>query len=213
MSGKPALGRPVLAILLFRSVLGGNEFRRQRNDLVMPRCHHSRRQHGVVIFRLPLASGPRRAAGAMDIPGTMMLRAVEGDQRVAIQAAEKVEPARDPAKLFDHGIEHRMQQFRRRRVQHVADMIVAWNLRQAEQALAVRPAMALFEPALRRQKRRALHEKHRKGRHPDVTHRVAHLQPPALVRKTVQAPPQRTKKDSRRRIPSSNRINSAVPTP
>src|ERR1700678_2824696 len=92
MSGQPALGRPVLAILLFSAVLGGDEFRRQRNDLVVPRRHHRRRQHGVVIFRLALASGPRRAVRAMDILGTMMLRAVEDDQLVPTQGAEWAKP-------------------------------------------------------------------------------------------------------------------------
>src|SRR5580658_10727959 len=64
MGGEPAFGRVVLAILFLRPVLGGDEFRRQRDDLVVSWRHQGRRQHGVVIFRLALASGPRRAAWA-----------------------------------------------------------------------------------------------------------------------------------------------------
>ena len=128
----------------------------------------------------------------------MMFRAVERDQRMSAQPAEHIQAARSPLELFNHVAEHGMQQIRGSRIQHVADMIIRRYFRQAEQRLAVGSRTPLLKSTLVLQKRRALHKKRRKRRHPDVTHRIARIRPPALVRKTVQAPPQRTKKGLKR---------------
>ena len=188
---EPALGRPVLAILLVGAILGNHEFRLQRDDLVMPRRDQRRRQHGMVIFRLVLAPPPGRAVRTMDLARAMILRAVERDQHMPTETAEDIQPALEPPELLDHVGEHRMQQRRRRRVQHVPDMVVARDLRDPEQRRAVRPPMAQIELTLMRQKRRALHEKHRKRRHAEIGHRIARVQAPALVRKSGQARAQR----------------------
>ena len=53
--------------------------------------------------------------------------------------------------------------------------------------------MPKLEPPLMRKKRRALHEKHRERRHPDVAHAKGRIHTTPLVRKPVQAASQRPK--------------------
>src|SRR5258708_28574492 len=77
MGREPALRRPVLAVLLLGAVLRDDEFRLQRDDLVMTGRHQRRSQHGVVILHLSLTPQTTRALRAMDVPRTMMFRAVE----------------------------------------------------------------------------------------------------------------------------------------
>ena len=75
----------------------------------------------------------------------MILGAVQGDQQPAAEPAEIVQPAFAPLQGRDRLGEHRMEKLRRRRVQHVADVIVARYLRQPEQGLAVRTPMSCLE--------------------------------------------------------------------
>jgi len=187
MGGQPPLCRPILAILLLRPVPRDDEFGIQRDNLVMPGRHQRRRQHAVVILLPAVASDPGRAVRAMNLPRTMILRAVERNQHAPIKAAEHVEAAVDPLKLGDGFREGRMQQRRGDRVEYVADVVVAGDFGDAEQAGAVGAAMRFLKLALMRQERRALHEKHREGRHSDVAHAVGRVDAPALVRKPVQA--------------------------
>src|SRR5580692_11928467 len=207
MSRKPALRRLALAILLLRAVLRDDEFRLQRDDFVMTGCHERRSQHGVVILDIALAPEPTRAVLAVNGLRTMILRAIERDQHMAAQPAEHIQATLGLPKLLDDLCEHRMQQIWRRRVQHVPDMIVARDLRQPEQRLAVGSPVALLEPPLMRQERRALHEKHRERCHPDVAHRILRVQATALVGKTLQASPQTTKK----RLERSHALHQSHP--
>src|SRR5271157_5296482 len=190
VGGQPALGRHVLTILLRRPVLRDDEFRLQRDDLVVPGCHQRGRQHAVVIFRLARASDPGRAVWAMDLPRGVILRAVERDQHAPAEPAEHVEAAVDSPELIDGFSEYRMQQRRGGRIQHIPNVIVAGDFGDAEQAGAVGAAMPLLELPLMCQERRALHEKHREGRHSDVAHAIGRVHAQALVRKPVQAAPQ-----------------------
>jgi hypothetical protein len=123
----------------------------------------------------------------------MILRAVERDQHAPVKAAEHLQAAIDPPKLIDGFGEDRMQQRRGGRVQHVPNVIVAGDFGDAEQAGAVGAAMPLLEPPLMGQERRALHEKHREGRHSNVAHAKRRVHAKALVRKPVQAASQRLK--------------------
>ena len=77
------------------------------------------------------------------------------------------------------------------RVQQRPDMIVAGDLVQAEQRLAIRPPLSLLQTALMRQERRALHEEQGKRRQADVSHRVARVTSLPEVRQRVAAPAQR----------------------
>src|ERR1700759_22079 len=123
----------------------------------------------------------------------MILRAVERDQHPSVEAVEHLQSAIDPLKLIDGFSEYRTQQQRRGRIEHVPNMIVAGDFSDAEQTGAVGAAMPLLEPPLMCQERRALHEKHREGRHSDVAHAKGRIHATPLVRKPVQAASQRPK--------------------
>jgi hypothetical protein len=77
--------------------------------------------------------------------------------------------------------------------------------------------MPKLEPPLMRKKRRALHEKHRERRHPDVAHSIGRIDPATLVRKAIQASSQRTEEGFKGpRIPfllveSNRRTPAALP--
>ena len=75
----------------------------------------------------------------------MVLGAVKRDQHVSAEAAEHVEAAADPLELVDGCGEHRQQQRRGGWVEQVANVIVAGDFGDAEQAGAVGAAMALLE--------------------------------------------------------------------
>src|SRR5947207_2568241 len=68
--------------------------------------------------------------------------------------------------------------------------IVAGDLVQTKQRLAVRAPLSLLQTALVRQERRALHEEQGKRRQADVRHRVAHITSLPEVRQRVAAPAQ-----------------------
>ena len=70
---------------------------------------------------------------------------------------------------------------RRRPIQHPPDMAVARNPLHAEQRPGASAPRLRRQQALMRQKRRALHEKHRKRRKPDVSHGIARVASRALV--------------------------------
>ena len=123
----------------------------------------------------------------------MILRPVECDQHLPVEAVEHLKAAIDPLKLPDGFSEYRMQQRWRGRIEHVPNMIVAGDFRDAEQTGAVGAAMVLLESPLMGQERRALHEKHRERRHSDVGHAIGRVHATPLVRKPVQAVSQRPK--------------------
>jgi hypothetical protein len=80
-------------------------------------------------------------------------------------------------------------------------MVVAGNAGHAQQRLAIGPALpdTLAKLALMRQERRALHEEHRKGRHPNVGHRQTLVQPAPLVRQAAAGLSNQSKQISQNR--------------
>ena len=68
-----------------------------------------------------------------------------------------------------HTFKTGLQQNRIGHIKHLADVIVGGNLLNPEQRLAVGTALAFLQPALKGQKRRALQEKHSKGRQPKIS--------------------------------------------
>jgi hypothetical protein len=68
-----------------------------------------------------------------------------------------------------HTFKTGLQQSRIGQIKHLADVIVGGNLLDPEQRLAVGTALAFLQPALKGQKRRALQEKHGKGRQPKIS--------------------------------------------
>ena len=75
------------------------------------------------------------------------------------------------------------EQRRVRFVKHVADIIVGRSFLDAEQALAIRPALPLHQRGLKGQERSALYEKHREGRQAEVRHRDIPAAPLPGIRK------------------------------
>jgi len=58
--GQPALGGVALAVLLLRAVRWGDEFRRQRQDLLVARCDDCGAQEGVEAFHLAIGAAAGR---------------------------------------------------------------------------------------------------------------------------------------------------------
>ena len=187
MRGQPALGGRGLAILLRRPVLRDDECRLERNDLVMAGRHQRRGQQAVEILNLALAAEAGRALRAMDLARAVIRRAVERDQHTPVEPAEHVEATIDVPELIEGRGKHRMQQHRRGRIEHIADVVVTGDLGEAEQAGGVGVPMAGLELALMRQEGRALQEEHRERRHADVAHRIARIGAVALIGKPLQA--------------------------
>ena len=79
----------------------------------------------------------------MDLLRTVILGAVQRDQHVATQPAEH--GGRRRSSSCARSAEYRMQQRRRGRVEHVADVVVGGDFGDAEQALAVRAAVAFLK--------------------------------------------------------------------
>ena len=78
MRGQPAVRRPVFAILLLRPVLGRDEFRFQRHDMIVSGRDQGRPQHGVEILSLTAISKPFRASRTMQFVGAKVLSAIKG---------------------------------------------------------------------------------------------------------------------------------------
>ena len=118
----------------------------------------------------------------MDFTGGKALGPIQCDQRPSAQAPEWIEYAVD-RDCFE---EQRIEYTRRRAVQHFPDMRIRWNGGDAEQGLAIRPPVSLFQTALMTQEGRASHEKHRESRKADVGHGVlaVAVRPSALIRET-----------------------------
>jgi hypothetical protein len=82
------------------------------------------------------AAPPGRTVRTIDGLGTEIFGAVEGNQHMTVGAAELFKPAG----LFQrrkHCGERRIEQRRRRRIEHGANMIVGGNFGDAKQTLAV----------------------------------------------------------------------------
>src|SRR3954470_21284682 len=69
-------------------------------------------------------------------------------------------------------------------------MIVAGDLIETEQRLAIRAPLSLLQTTLVRQERRALHEEQGKRRQADISHRIARVASLPEVRQRVAAPAQ-----------------------
>src|SRR5215813_9481536 len=97
----------------------------------------------------------------MDGLGTEIFGAIEGDQHMVAKAAEARQTARPAFQRRQRFGEHRIKQSRLCWVQHVANVIVAGDLGDPKQALAIRAPVPMLQPPLMRQERRALHKEHR----------------------------------------------------
>src|SRR5258706_7978769 len=114
------------------------------------------------------------------------------------EPAKRSEPAA-ALKQVKRRDQWRMKTFRRNPIQHVPNVIIARDFGHPEQRLAIRSPMPrpLRQMPLMGEKRRALHEEHRKRRHADIRHRVLAVLSPAPVpppRAGLPPPPDQTPK-------------------
>jgi len=167
------------------AVLRYDEFGLKGHHLIMPRRHQRRRHHAMEIFDLAAAALARRATRTMKLGRAVIFRAVEGDQHVMAEPAERSEPAAALQQVKRRD-QWRMKTFRRNPIQHVPNVIIARDLGHPEQRLAIRSPMPrpLRQVPLMGEKRRALHEEHRKRRHADIRHRVLAVLATASVRQS-----------------------------
>ena len=86
---QPALRGVAFAILLLGPVLRGDEFRRQRQDLLVARCDHAGAEEGVEVFRAAIGTPPRRTLLAFDLARTEVLGPIERDRRPPLQTLER----------------------------------------------------------------------------------------------------------------------------
>jgi hypothetical protein len=131
-------------------VLRHDEFRLQRHGAVVTGRHHGGGQHGVEILNLVLATLAVRAMRAVNVPGAMILGAVQRDQHVPVQTAHCVQAA--GLLKFGHDVsEHRIEMGRLDGIEHRADLVIARDFIDAEQRLTVRAALTGLKIPLMRQ--------------------------------------------------------------
>ena len=154
MALQPAPDRPAFTVLLLVTVLRHDEFRLQRHHPVVVGRHDRRRHQRVEVFGLVLAPLAARALLAMNLARRVIFGAVQGDQHMIPKPA-KVLQAAGTLQFGHHLGEDRMEVVGADRVPQRPDMIVAGDPIQAEQRLAVRPALSLLQTTLMRQERRS----------------------------------------------------------
>ena len=126
-----------------------------------------------------VAAGSSAAQLAMHLGRAMKLSAVQRDQASPAQPAKRLQSSRLLSQHRQCRVKHTVERLRRNPVQALANVVVAWNPSDSEQRC--RTAVAAFSHSpLVRQKRRRLHEEHRKGRHGNVAEAI--LRVPAAAR-------------------------------
>jgi hypothetical protein len=143
----------------------------------------------MVALNLSVRPSSRRALRAGDLAGAEILAAIERDQHMI---AEPTEPSQSTRTLQfrQHRGKGGLQQRRRRRVEHGADVVVAGDFLQTEQAGAIRPPVPLQQALLMGEKGRALHEEHRERRHADIADPIGSVAPAPRVGKALATPAQ-----------------------
>ena len=183
MGGEPAPTGATFAVLLLGSVLRLDEFLFERQLAAVAGRDEGRRYHGMEILDLTVLRNGRTAR-AMHLGGAVVFGAVEGNQHVIAQTPER----RQAITGFKSASSVRIVASNTGwkapgdRGSSIANVVVARDFGHLEQRLAVRAAAAFEQPALLREKRRALHEENRKRCHADIGHGVVDIAPASLVR-------------------------------
>jgi len=94
--------------------------------------------------------------------GREVARTVQGQQHGGVEDAVALDNTSTQQGL-EHRVKHRSERAGRGLVEERADVVVRGNFMHPEQRLRVVAAGRLLHAALEFQKRRALHEEHRKG--------------------------------------------------
>ena len=179
---QPSFQRVEFAVLLGCIVLWLNELRPQRHHAVVAGVHQRGRKYCVKILNLASATAGSSAAQlAMHLGGAMKLSAVQRDQASPAQPAKRLQSSRLLSQHRQCRVKHSVERLRRNPVQTLANVVVARNPSHPEQRGRTAVAIAaLSHSPLVRQKRRRLHEEHRKGRHGNVAEAI--LRVPAAAR-------------------------------
>jgi len=88
MAGEPTLGGAALAVLLLGAVLRGDEFRRQRQHLMVAGSDDGGAQEGMEAFHPAIGAAAGRAIRALDFARAEILGAIQRDQDSPAKALE-----------------------------------------------------------------------------------------------------------------------------
>ena len=167
MLAEPALDGITLAVLFLGPVSGRDEFRHQGNDLGMAGRHDRRGQQAMIVLGPAVGTLAGETVRTAELLRAEILGSIPCDQGSAVQPTEGLSDRGLGQQRF-HALETRLQKRGVGLVQPIADIIVRRDSTDPEQRLAVGAAMALLQRALKTEKRRALHEKHRESREAEV---------------------------------------------
>src|SRR5271154_5108949 len=186
---EPAARGSAFTVLLIVTLLGLDEFRSKRQNPILAGFDDAGGHDGMKVIDLPIGVFAGRAIPARQFVRAKILRPVQGDQRVAVQAGQRRQRARGLHRRQSF-VEQPIEARRFDAVEHGPNVIVAGNTLHSQQGLAIRPTVSdpLANLTLMRQKRRALHEKRRKPRQSDIPHRKLRVLPPPLVRQARAGP-------------------------
>ena len=184
---QPSFQCAEFAVLLGGIVLRLNELRPQRHHAVVTGGHQRGRKDSMKILNLASgAAGSSAAQLAMHLGRAMKLGAVQRDQASLAQPAKRFQSSRLFSQHRQCRIKRTVERLRRNPVQALANVVVAWNPSDSEQR--GRTAVAAFSHSpLVRQKRRRLHEEHRKCRHGNVAEAILRVPTAARIRQLFDA--------------------------
>jgi hypothetical protein len=172
MRSQPAFGGVALAILLFGPIGLDDKLRHQRQDHRMARGDNGGRQHRMIALDITIGALAGLAMRAAELLRAEILSAIKRNQDPPVQALEGLHPILTRHQRFQRVIERRLQVRGMNRVEHCANVIVGRDIVHPEQSVAVGRLTPLLQRPLKRQKRLRLHEKQRKGRQPNIRHRI-----------------------------------------
>ena len=186
---QPSFQRVEFAVLLGCMVLRPNELRPQRHHAVVVGGHQRGRKYCVKILNLAsAAAGSSAAQLAMHLGRAMKLSAVQRDQASLAQPAKRLRSSKLLSQHRQYRVKRTIERLRRNPVQALANVVVARNPSHPEQRGRTAVAIAaLSHSPLVRQKRRRLHEEHRKGRHGNVAEAILRVPAAARIRQLFDA--------------------------
>lgn len=163
------------------AILRDDEFRFQWDHPRVSRCDNDRGDDSMGIGHdTVMLCGV--ALITVDVFGREVLRPIERQQQISVERAIGVKMPRFMECIDGIGKE-REYGFGWNGVEQVTDLVVAWNIQHAEQALDIAAALRCLQGALEIKERRALGEKDRECPHGGIRHGVEQVVAGALIRK------------------------------
>ena len=167
----PAVCGFVFAVLFGVAVLGGDEFRAQRNHAVVSIGDNGCAQYAVRVGDgAGVGTGFGTALTALNFAGVVELRAIERHKDASVEAQEWVKCLIFNQLLECH-VESRVRKMGLNSVELFANVIVRGDAFHAEQGLAGVAVMCCVKAPLMVEERGALHEEGGEGGHGDIIER------------------------------------------